>query len=111
MNFNTMSDEQILKDIAQRLEKIRVTKKLSIEEMAQKGGYNAQSYSNFLNQNTNIKLSTLIQMLRGVDELEKLQNLFKIDDSYSPMGIKEDQPKRIRKKNKSNTPIKWGDES
>lgn len=111
MNLNNMNDEQISEFISQNLEKKRLSKKISSEELAKKGGYVSQTYSNFINKNTNIRLVTLIQILRGLGELEKLQELIEFKEPYSPLGSNKELPKRIRTKVTNKTRPKWGDES
>lgn len=111
MDFNSMTDKQIIKYIADSIEDIRISKQISAEDMANRGGYNAQSYSNFYNKNTNIKLETLIQMFRGIKELHRLQSAFKSNEEYSPLKTKKRLPKRVRKKTTSHSRnIVWGDE-
>lgn len=113
MNLSTMNDQQIIEFIADNLEKKRLSNEISADDLAQKGGYNAQTYSNFINKHTNIKVSTLIQIIRGLGELDSFQQLIEYKKSYSPMGVSNTKlPKRIRnhkKQNISNRP-KWGDE-
>lgn len=113
MNLSTMNDQQIIEFIADNLEKKRLFNEISAEDLANKGGHNAQTYSNFINKHTNIKISTLIQILRGLGELDSFQQIIEYKTSYSPMGVSNTKlPKRIRnhtKYNISNRP-KWGDE-
>ncbi len=107
-----MNDEQIIEFISTNLEKKRLAKGLKSEDLASKGGHGTQTYSNFINKNTNIKLETFIQILRGLGELDKFQACIEYSKPYSPMGNNKTLPKRIRQKNKQekNRP-KWGDES
>lgn len=109
MNINNMNDEQILKFISSNLEKKRLSKKISAEELAKKGGYNSQTFSNFVNRNTNVKISTLIQVLRGLGELDKLQELIEYKTPYNPLES-EKVMKRVRPNTKKITRPKWGDE-
>ncbi len=108
------SDEQMMLAIAQSIDEMRRVHGLTTEEMAKKGGFNPQTFSNFLNQGTNIKLSTLLQFLRGVGEVDKLQELFEKKKVYSPLGKNKTLPKKIyasRKDTpKNNKKIIWGDD-
>lgn len=110
MNLNNMNDEQIIEFISQNLEKKRLSKKISSEELANKGGHVSQTYSNFINKNTNIRIVTLIQILRGLGELEKLQKIIEFKEPYSPLGNSQELPKRIRSSEKKTDRPKWGDE-
>jgi hypothetical protein len=107
MNFETMSNEQIINYIANNIEKERIHKSLSSEELANKGGHNSQTYSNFLNRGSNIKIATLIDIYRGLGELEKLQKAFEFKAPYSPTITQENNAVRVRKKKPSDTPIVW----
>jgi len=112
MNFSTMSDEQIIKEIAINLEKQRLYKELSSESIASRGGHNMQTYSNFINKGTNIRISTLIQILRGLGSLDEFQKTIEFKQPYSPTGKYEIPKKRIFKNKTSSqkNDIKWGDE-
>jgi len=110
MDFNTMSDEQILHHIALNLEEMRIEKQISSEDMARKGGHNPQTFSNFINRGTNIRLGTLIQMFRGIGELDKLQNAFEYKKAFSPSGRYEKLPRRVWKKKTIQSEVKWGDD-
>lgn len=111
MNFSTMSDKQIIEEMAKSLEEMRLINQVSTDEMSKKGGYNSQTYSNFLNRGANIKISTLIQVMRGMGELDKLQKAFDYKIPYSPTGKNSNLPKRIfRKKENKADVIEWGDE-
>jgi transcriptional regulator with XRE-family HTH domain len=114
MSFNYKSDEQIMLTIAQSIDEMRRIQALTVEEMAKKGGFNPQTFSNFLNQGSNIKLSTLLQFLRGVGEVDKLQELFEKKKTYSPLGKNKIPPKKIyasrKDTSKNNKKIIWGDD-
>ncbi|MCK9329083.1 MAG: helix-turn-helix domain-containing protein [Candidatus Cloacimonetes bacterium] len=113
MNLSTMNDQQIIEFIAINIEKKRLSNKISADDLAHKGGYNAQTYSNFINKHTNIKISTLIQILRGLEELDNFQHIIEYKEAYSPMDASSTKlPKRIRnhKKADMNNRSKWGDE-
>lgn len=97
MSYQEMSDEQILKEIASNIEKKRLRKKIRVTDLANKGGYSAQTYSNLINRNTDIKLSTLVQILRGLGELDKLENLFSIKEPFNPLTRQGATAVRIRK--------------
>ena len=115
-----MNDQQIIEFIANNIEKKRLSNNISAEDLALKGGHNAQTYSNFINKNTNIKISTFIQILRGLGELDSFQQLIEYKELYSPMNSNNKLPQRVSNKKKihvsnknaqvvNNRP-KWGDE-
>ena len=80
------------------------------EELANKGGCNKQTYSNFISKGTDIRLGTFIDILRGIGELENFQKLVEYKEPYSPLGNQTKPQKRVRK---TNTPkekqIEWND--
>jgi hypothetical protein len=113
-----MLDEQIAQSIAKSIDKMRRVNGLTTEKMAMNGGFNPQTFSNFLNQGSNIKLSTLLQFLRGVGEIDKLEHVFEDKTLFSPTGQAVKIPKKIyaskAKDKKSNPHVKkivWGDEA
>lgn len=108
MNLYDMSDDAIIKFIAQNLEKIRLSQKITGRELAKKGGFSAQTFSNFLNKNSDIKLSTFIQILKGLKKLELLEKLeYKV--TYSPFSNETKLSKRVRsRKIAQKNPIIWG---
>jgi transcriptional regulator with XRE-family HTH domain len=91
-----MSDKEIISTIANNIEKTRVSKNITSKDLAQKGGYNKQTYTNFVNKGTNIKLDTVIGILRGLDKLDALQNLFEYKEVYSPIQESLQKPQRVR---------------
>ena len=111
MNLNNMNDNQIIEFIAANLDKKRLSKNIVTEDLAKKGGHVSQTYSNFVNKNTNIRISTLIQVLRGLGELDKLQKLVEYKIPYSPLSNNVELPKRVRKSvDKNGDRPLWGDE-
>lgn len=110
MNFETMSNNQIIEFISKNLDQKRVSKKQTAAELANKGGCNKQTYSNFISKGTDIRLGTFIDILRGIDELENFQKLVEYKEPYSPLGNQTKPQKRVRK---TNTPkenqIEWND--
>ena len=110
MNFNYMSDTQIIAAIGEHIEKARISKQISSENLAKKGGHHPQTYSNFINRGTNIKIETIIQIFRGLGELDKLQQAFEYKEPFSPSATKKKLPKRIWAKKNINDKIVWGDE-
>ncbi len=97
MSFELMPDKQIIKTIASSLEKKRLQKRIKVEDLAKKGGFNPQTYSNFLNKGTDIRLSTLLQILRGLGELDEFERFFQQEEALSLFGeIAHAEIKRVR---------------
>jgi len=111
MDFNNMSDSEILQEIAKNIDKKRISIEKTSQQLADDGGHNMQTYSNFLNKNTDIRLSTVIQIFRGLDELNQLQKVFEHKEEFSPIKMslkKTNDKKRVSKSKvvKTNT-IEW----
>lgn len=110
MNFETMSNNQIIEFISKNIDQKRVSKKLTAQEVATKGGHNKQTYSNFVSKRTDIRLGTFIDILRGLGELENLQKLIEYKEPYSPLVNQIETKKRVRKTNASKeNKIQWND--
>lgn len=101
MAYETMSDEQIIEQITSVIEKKRTSKRIKLSTLARRGGFNMQTYSNFTNRKTDIRISTLIQIFRGLNELDALENLFSAKEAFSPTGIKQNSVVRVRDRKSS----------
>ena len=108
MNFQLMTNEQILEALGNQFEELRIQKRVQNKEIINKGGASKDAINNFRHHNGDIKLSSLINILRGLDELDRLQKLLKTTTEYSPTLQGKKIPKRIYKK--KNKDFKWGDE-
>jgi predicted transcriptional regulator len=103
-----MTDQEIISDIAKKINILRRTKALMVKDVASKGGVSIPVIAKFESKTNDIKISTFIKILRGIGELEQLENILSIDSSYSP--IEEDTtplPKRIRRKKIIETDFTW----
>lgn len=111
MRFSMMSDDDILKELAKRMEARRVQKEMSDSDFAQSSGTNISSIKRFRANNGTISLTSFIRILRGLGELDALNKVLE-PMNYAPINevMKTPVKKRIRKKNVSNVNFKWGDE-
>lgn len=113
VNFNLLTDEDMIKEFGKRYEIIRLQKRLSDNDVAKKGGISKDAIHRLKN-GSNINLSNFIKILRGLDELDSLEKL--IIPKKEPISIRDlnpkKTPKRIFKSKKSSTNIdfKWGDD-
>lgn len=112
MNFNLLTDENIIKELGQNYEELRLRKKLSDEDVMKKGGSTKDAIQRLKN-GSNINLINFIKILRGLGELDSLEKVIKVEDSFS---IRENKnkplPRRVfkRKKSDNSTDFKWGDD-
>ena len=86
MKYQYMSDDLILEHIARSIEEKRIQKGIKSADLAKMGGFSAQTYSNFVNRHADIKLGTLIQIMRALDELDKLEEIFTPKESNVRWG-------------------------
>lgn len=91
MRYNMMSDEDILKDLAQQFDKIRIQKRLKDTDVEAAGGASRQILSGLRSGKRAVTLKSFIKLLRGIDELDKLQNMLKVQDEYSPLKDKAEE--------------------
>jgi len=111
MDFNLLTDEDIIKELASRYDYSRLNKKLSEKDVSDKGGTNSDAIYRFKN-GKNISLTNFIKILRGVGELDKLEKLLKTDEYQSIREVKKAKtPKRIfksrKKDSKNNKDFIW----
>lgn len=73
-NWYAMSDPAILKEIGQKLKSFRLQKNITQEEMAQKVGLNRVTIGE-IEKGRPSSLLTFIQILRGLEKLDMLNNI------------------------------------
>lgn len=112
MMFSLYNDEEIIKELARRYEKMRIYKELSDEDVSQNGGVSKDAIYR-MKRGENISLTNFIRILRGLSELDALDNTIREvqELSLEDMFYKKKVKKRIFKKTKGkDTDFKWGDE-
>ncbi len=113
MDYSLMSNEAIIKDLAGRMEQLRLASKIKETEMEKASGISRKTYYNFKRGATGLSLKNFIALLRALGELERLERLFPETESYhpSPRGRgRNSTPQRVRDKQKAEQPFCWGDE-
>lgn len=111
MSYKLQTDDEIIQDIANKLDLLRRSKEIKDETLVSKGGTNRMVLSRFRKGYGGITLKTFIRLLRGIDELDRLENLLKIPDEYSPSGKTSIIPKkRVRSKKVKDTQFFWGED-
>lgn len=114
MNFKLLNNEDIIKEFGKKYEKLRLQKNLSDEDIQKKGGVSKDAIHRLKN-GSNINLINFIKILRGLGELDSLENILNFEESFSiKEKIKRKQKKRVFKKKESiisNKDFIWGDES
>ena len=111
MDYSKCDEDAILSDLAAKFDRIRLEKRLKDEDIERIGGVSRQLISSFRNGKRNISLRSFIRLLKGINEIERLQTLFPDADSYSPrMETPKEPRKRVRDKHEPSKPFQWGDE-
>ena len=111
MDYNMMADEDIIRDLAEQLDRIRIEHHIKETEIEESAGISRKTFYNFKQGSTGTSLKNLIRILRAMGELERLKLLFPESGSYSPRVKNEAElPKRVRDKQKPKGDFRWGDE-
>ena len=109
--------QEILTEIGKRLKVMRISKTVSQKELAEETGLSIRTISN-LESGKDVSLSTLIEVLRGLNQLPNLEMLIP-DQSVRPSqlmeyGSTDFSKKRVSRKAAakahSGNGWKWGDE-
>jgi DNA-binding Xre family transcriptional regulator len=111
MDYTLMNDDDILRALAGKIEKIRIERHIKETELEETSGISRKTLYNFRQGETGLSLKNFIRLLRALGEIQRLQLLFPETDSWSPRNPgSSEQPKRVR--DKANTPqtFLWGDE-
>lgn len=112
MDFNLHTDKDVIRELGDRYEKIRLKKGLSDEDVSKKGGATIAAIQR-LKSGENINLVNFIKILRGLGEINRLDKLLVIEDDFSIREkVKKSTPKRVFKSKKSNdnNDFVWGDD-
>lgn len=110
MKYSEVNDEEIIKDMAIRLDVLRRSKEIKDAEIAKRGGITMVTISKF-RSGQNITLKTFIRLLRALGELDRLEALLPKETEWSPLGVKNSTPKhRVRSKRNKTGNFIWGDE-
>ena len=111
MSYSLMTDEEILRDLANKIDLLRRYKSIKDTELVAQGGTNRVVLSNFRNGRGGISLKTFVRLLRGLGELDRLETCFNIPQQYSPTGKSSQIPeKRVRNKNAKEKQFVWGED-
>ncbi|MDA3955341.1 helix-turn-helix transcriptional regulator [Oceanispirochaeta sp.] len=111
MDYSLMKDDEILRDLAEKMDVLRIEKRMKDSDLESAGGISRQLISNFRNGKRSISLKSFIRILRGLGELDRLESLFAETRQYSPLAesVKK-QPRRVRDNGNREEDFKWGDD-
>ena len=85
MDFNNLTDEQILLELTRRVKQLRLNQNITQEELANRAGLHVQTIKNF-ESGKSTKVITLIQILRAFGELNALDS-FIPEPGISPIEL------------------------
>lgn len=101
-DWYALSDPAIIEEIGKQLKRMRLKNNLTQQELANRSGLFRSTISEIENGRVGSLLS-LIQLLRGLNNLELL-DVFVVKEELSPLLVAEQQAKmRKRASNKNNT--------
>ena len=111
MDYTMMSDTQIIRDLAQRVDQLRIARRLKDSDIERISGLSRKTIYNFRTGKTGISLRNLIRLLQALGEVDRLQRMFPPEETYSPLnGTKKKPPKRVRGTAAPESRFRWGDE-
>ena len=112
MSFELKTDNEILQELANKLDLLRRYKAIKDADLVSRGGTNRVVLNKFRNGHGGISLKTFIRLLRGLGELNRLESLLILPEQYSPSGKNQQIPKkRIHNKKTEDTGFTWGDDA
>lgn len=100
MNYLILSDTEILSDIGKQLDKLRIQKNMTMDELSQRSGISSRTLSRIFNGGTNPSLTNIIKIYRGFGELEQLQSFFETKEPRSIINKTHNEKQRVRKPKK-----------
>lgn len=97
IKIHSMSDRAILREIGQRLKRLRLDKNLSQQKLAEGAGLNRTTIGE-IERGAPSSLLTFVQILRGLDALEDLNSFLPDPElKISPLQIAKLQGKERRR--------------
>jgi DNA-binding Xre family transcriptional regulator len=111
MPFSALPDDEILKALAAQFDSVRLQKGIKDQELVARGGTNGVAMGKF-RAGENITLKTFVRLMRGLGELDRLESMLSLPETWSPTGeAKKPAGKRVRSKKDASGTFSWGDES
>lgn len=110
MKYSLLSDIEIMNDLAVKIDLLRRKKFIKDEELAAHGGTSRAVLSQFRKGHSGISLRSFIRILRGINELDRLESCFSITEHYSPTGKAYTIPKK-RIRAKKGIDFRWGEDT
>lgn len=100
MEYMSSLNEEILKDLGERLKQQRLNLNLTSKELAEKSGVSMRTINGFERGEKNISLLNLLELLRALGLVDNLKELIPKLPAISPlqmMELEKKKRKRVRK--------------
>ncbi|NRB39389.1 MAG: hypothetical protein HRU20_13120 [Pseudomonadales bacterium] len=101
-SFRYLSDSEIYAALGKAFDTARVANGVPDKEVLAQGNVSSDALNKFRQNKGGITLLNFIKLMRGIDELDKLEALF--------ADVEKVERQRVRKSDKPKK-IQWGDES
>ena len=110
MDFELMTDRDIVITLGRQYDQLRRYKQLQDKDILATSGTSSSVLAKFRGGKGNITLETFVKLMRAVGELDKLESLLPIPEQYSPTQQKKVLPERVRKPKNVKSTFKWGND-
>lgn len=104
MDWYGMSDNEIIRDIGRRIKQLRLNKNISQEALSERTGLHRVTLSK-IEGGQKMSLLTIIQVLRGLDELQRLDNIIP-EERLSPLQLAKLQSRQRKRASKKTESLK-----
>ncbi len=104
MDWYGMTDNAIIRDIGKRIKQIRLNKNISQQELSKKSGIHRVTISK-METGQKISLMTLVQVLRGLGELQRLERIIP-EEIVSPIQLAKLQGEKRKRASKQISVVK-----
>jgi len=108
---NEMSDDEILRELGSRISSLRISSRLTQEEMATRAGVSKRSVERLEKGEGGVRLQIVIAVTRVLRCLGGL-NAYVPEIQMSPYDIARNmkaRPKRVRARKEQSRTFKWGE--
>ncbi|KGE73418.1 helix-turn-helix domain-containing protein [Spirochaeta lutea] len=116
MKYSLMNDQDIMEDLARRIDSLRIQKHLKDSDIESLGGISRQLLSDFRRGKRGISLKSFIRILRGLGEIDRLDRMLPREREFRPhpdsrtLPVRDDQSRRVRDTGRPRREFTWGDE-
>jgi len=113
MDYTLQSNRAIIQHLYEKFDALRIAKQLTLEQISEQSDISRTTINNF-KKGEDIRLSTLLELMRSVGRLDELENILVYNEAYRPsQHANPPRKKRVypKQKEQNDAPFSWGDES